>query len=192
MSRVHTEFLIRSKIDGWGECPFGPPQISLSHDDLAAIGRIAMLEARAKLSTLAALKGVARLSSDEWKNHDRQQFKQITMKLIAAAEKVDAHLHRKALRLETLREASQNDRHKIIHAGWGQSPDGNPVAYDVPRKSWLGRAEIQRAITSNEHTDRLAFECLWNTAKLVEEGVIPQRTAGAGPSMQLESGLWKW
>lgn len=175
-----------------GECPFGPPQISLSHDDLAAIGRIAMLEARAKASTLAALKGVARLSSDEWKDHNKQQFKQITDKLVAAAAEVDADLHRKALRLATLREVSQNDRHQIIHGEWGQSPDGSPAAYDVPRRSWLSRADIQRAIASNEETDRLAFECLWNTAKLVEEGLIPQRTAGAGPAMRLNTGLWKW
>ncbi|MEZ7272364.1 hypothetical protein NYF14_02660 [Sphingobium sp. 10 DY56-G10] len=174
------------------KCPFGPPQISLSHDDLAAIGQIAMLEARAKASTLAALKGLARLSSDEWEDYHNQQFKQITIKLIAAAEKVDADLHSKALRLERLRGISQDDRHKIVHAGWGQSPDGKPAAYDVKRKSWLSRAEIQRAITSNEQTDRLAFVCLWDTAKLVEEGIIPQRTVGAGPAMRLNSGLWKW
>lgn len=94
-----------------------------------------MLEARAKASTLAALKGVARLSSDEWKDHNKQQFKQITDKLVAAAAEVDADLHRKALRLATLREVSQNDRHQIIHGEWGQSPDGSPAAYDVPRRS---------------------------------------------------------
>ena len=175
-----------------GECPFGPPQISLSHDDLAAIGRIAMLEARAKASTLAALKGVAGLSSDEWKAHDRRQFKQITEKLIASAKPVDAQLYGKATQLEKLLKVSQEDRHQIVHAEWGQSRDGSPSAYDMPRECWLSRADIQRAITTNKETDRLAFECLWNTAKLVEEGIIPERTAGAGPAMRLDTGLWKW
>lgn len=175
-----------------GACPFEPPQVSLSHDDLAAIGRIAMLEARAKSSALAALKGVANLSSDEWDAYDRQQFVQITAKLIAASEYIDAQLHDAAQQLEALRTTSQDDRHQIIHAMWGESVDGDPTAYDVPRRSWLSRAEIQRAIASNEATDRAAYECVWLTAKLVEEGVIPQRTDGAGPAMRLPSGLWKW
>ena len=175
-----------------GSCPFGPPQVTLSHDDLAAIGRIAMLEARAKSSALAALKGVANLSYEEWNAHERQQFAQITVKLVTMAEFIDTQLHDAAQQLEALRKTSQDDRHQIVHAMWGSSAEGVPTAYDVPRKTWLGRTEIQRAITSNEATDIAAYECVWLTAKLVEEGVIPRRTTGAGPAMRLSSGLWKW
>ncbi len=151
-----------------------------------------MLEARAKSSALTALKGAANLSYDEWIKHECQQFKQITAKLIASAEHMDRQLYEAAQELEALRKTSQDDRHQIVHAMWGATTGGAPTAYDVPRKNWLGRIEIQRAITSNEATDRVAYECVWLTAKLVEEGVIRQRTDGAGPAMRLASGLWKW
>lgn len=175
-----------------GKCPFGPPQISLLDDDLAAVGRIAMLEARAKAWAIAALKGVASLSSTEWQDHQKQQFAQIMTKLIPAAGKIDSQLYEMVVQLETLRNISQDDRHKIVHATWGEFPGSGPSAYDFPRQIWLRRADIQRAIVSNEATDHLAYECVWITAKLVEEGIIPQRLNGAGPAMRLDSGLWKW
>lgn len=175
-----------------GPCPFAPPQISLDLPDLAAIGRIAMLEARAKASAVAVLKGVAKLSSDEWQASDTNQFAQIMVKLIDEAKSVDARLHGMVMRLEILRKTSQDDRHQIVHANWGHSTEGNPTAFDTRRRRWLTREDIQRAITSNEATDRLAFECVWLTAKLVEEGIIPERAEGAGPAMRLASGLWQW
>lgn len=174
------------------ECPFAPPQISLSEDDLAAIGLTVMLDARAKCSAIAALKGVAGLSSEEWKAHDCQQFAQITAKLIGHTADMDSHLHGLALRLEALRKTSQNDRNQIVHASWGQSSEGNPIAFDDRRNVWLSRLDVQRAVTSNQATDRVAYACVWRTAQLVEKGVIPQRTEGSGPAMRLNSGLWKW
>jgi hypothetical protein len=174
------------------EPPILRPEICLGDGELAAIGRIAMIEARSMAMAASSLKGAEALSIDTWKATQKWQFSQISERLVNASKALDTQLYEAALKLEELRAPFQNGRNAIVHAAWGIGENGAPNAFDVKRNTWLRLPDIQKVLLDAESVDAAAYRCLWITAQLVWEGRIPSRADGPGPAMRLHECLVKW
>ena len=164
--------------------------VALSDRQLAQVGLIALLEARAKTTALGSLKALEGLSTTQWLALDKIQFKQIVDRLLTAAEAKAAELIPHVQRLETLRSTAQDLRHMIVHGMWAIGPDGGPTAYDQRRHRLLNIEDINNALEKCNELASISHALMYRVAHLVEAGRLPEGSFDEpGPSISTGSRL---
>lgn len=173
-----------------------PPEgghIALSDDGLARIGYAAVTEALAKSTAAAALRALERLTEQQWISLERVQFKQITERIKQASEGLDEELTRRVSELMQAREREQQLRHIVVHAVWaeGADADGQPdvIGYDYGRERLITAKEIEEAVAGCAALRLAASSVAMRIAELIEQGIIPERTAGRGVSIRTRNRL---
>ena len=144
--------------------------IPLSDDDLAKLGVLAALEAKAKFLIAAALKAVAGLTHEQFVARERRQLVQLVTELTELAAPIDAELLRRVEAFEAKRQTSHELRHKYLHALWGEGEGQTAVARDLRRAETLLPADLDTATVAIAELAQAAHRCAYRAAELIAEG----------------------
>jgi hypothetical protein len=161
--------------------------IPLSDSDLAKLGVLAALEAKAKFLIMVTLKAVAALDQQQFVALERLQLGQLTKKVLETAPAIDSELTGLVEEFERRREQDHELRHKYVHALWGSGEGDDVVARDIRRAETLTPAELDGAMEKVAVLARAGHACALRTAQLIFEGRLPE---GAGKINMYVGGRW--
>lgn len=163
-------------------------EVALGDDDLARIGLAVVFEAAAKAVTASALRALEALDEENWIKLERIQFKQILARICDRVDAIDdAELTVRFGEMEAAVEKSQEIRHMIVHAMWGEGGNGF-LGYDYRRQRRLDGRDIAQAVEGCAEIKRAATWFAMRVANLVEDRVLPERKGGTGMSIRTDKG----
>ena len=162
--------------------------IPLVDRDLAKIGVLAALEAKAKFLIMATLKAVAGYKSEQFICLEKQQLAQLVAKLLTVTPTIDSALHDLVAEFDRVRIESHEVRHKFVHALWASGDADSVVGRDIRRAESLAPADLDDAMIKVAQLAQAAHACAFRAAQLIVAGVL-QEGEDAKPAMFL-GGRW--
>ena len=170
-----------------GEFEEGPPSVALSDEWLARIGLATIYETSAKTALSISLKALSSLSHDEWIELDKRQFGQIVDQMVIALDSIpELKPYFEGIRKN--HERWRDGRNFVVHANWGESALGRPMAYCYRRQQLGDENDIVRALNDALWLAREARTFQYQVALLIAKGTLREgETGSAGISMRTPS-----
>jgi hypothetical protein len=170
------------------ERPLAGGDVALDDDNLARIGLIVTYEAIAKSVAVSALRALAGLSEADWREADKQQFKQIVDRLSPLVSKVaDSKLSERFEEFTGALRVGQEARNVIVHAPWGHGPE-RFEGYDYRRSRLVREPDIREAVVKCADLKRSVNWFALRIGELIAAGVLLERERGPGMAINTRNG----
>ena len=141
---------------------------------MATIGLCALLEGRARLFILLALKGLRSWDADEFAENERKSTESLEKELLTTSGRVgDPQLVDLTRQWADQRRSISDKRNAVVHALWAFGPDGQPTGIDIRRQQELTAAQIEDSSNAAILGEALAHSIVMRVASLILAGSIP-------------------
>ena len=163
--------------------------VEASHNELAGLGRLAALEAQVTRAMWFALRPIADLSLEEWREWKGRKLRSLTAEMLRHTPAVEELLHDSVVHFDELRGPAQKKRRvvlKLILADPLRHGDGCIYArHDID-------GALHAALAAMTELTFAARVVHLRAATLISKGQLQERPATErGPTMKIGRQLWR-